>query len=316
MRARAERQRQEHACCARSRGSSRRPRAASRWDGEDLTGARAAPAAVRAHVPGPRAVPPPRRRRQRRVRAAHAGRRPGRRVDARAARDARARRARRVRAPTGATSSPAASSSASRSPARSRPTRGCSCSTSRSARSTASCASALARELRALFVALGVTALFVTHDQDEAFALADRVVIIEHGDDRAGRAAARTSGAARPPSSRPGSSASPPSFDAHVEHGGDRYAVGRRSPPRPTSPTGPGGRSARGPADRCGSIPAGPVAGTRRRAPRSGATTSSCELDTALRAADGDRGRRRSRRRRPRSRARARPRVPSVVLPA
>ena len=39
----------------------------------------------------------------------------------------------------------------------------------------------LAGELRALFVALGVTALFVTHDQDEAFALADRVVIMRAG---------------------------------------------------------------------------------------------------------------------------------------
>jgi len=39
----------------------------------------------------------------------------------------------------------------------------------------------LAAELRTLFVALGVTALFVTHDQDEAFALADRVVIMRAG---------------------------------------------------------------------------------------------------------------------------------------
>lgn len=39
----------------------------------------------------------------------------------------------------------------------------------------------LAAELRALFVDLGVTALFVTHDQDEAFALADRVVIMRSG---------------------------------------------------------------------------------------------------------------------------------------
>lgn len=39
----------------------------------------------------------------------------------------------------------------------------------------------LAAELRALFVALEMTALFVTHDQDEAFALADRVVIMRAG---------------------------------------------------------------------------------------------------------------------------------------
>jgi thiamine transport system ATP-binding protein len=39
----------------------------------------------------------------------------------------------------------------------------------------------LAAELRALFVTIGVTALFVTHDQDEAFALADRVVVMRAG---------------------------------------------------------------------------------------------------------------------------------------
>jgi thiamine transport system ATP-binding protein len=39
----------------------------------------------------------------------------------------------------------------------------------------------LAGELRALFIELGVTALFVTHDQDEAFALADRIVILRDG---------------------------------------------------------------------------------------------------------------------------------------
>jgi thiamine transport system ATP-binding protein len=39
----------------------------------------------------------------------------------------------------------------------------------------------LVAELRALFVALSVTALFVTHDQDEAFALADRIVIMRAG---------------------------------------------------------------------------------------------------------------------------------------
>jgi thiamine transport system ATP-binding protein len=39
----------------------------------------------------------------------------------------------------------------------------------------------LVGELRALFVTLAVTALFVTHDQDEAFALADRIVIMRTG---------------------------------------------------------------------------------------------------------------------------------------
>lgn len=36
-------------------------------------------------------------------------------------------------------------------------------------------------ELRALFVELGLTALFVTHDHDEAFAVADRVLILRAG---------------------------------------------------------------------------------------------------------------------------------------
>ncbi|MEX1006896.1 MAG: ABC transporter ATP-binding protein [Acidimicrobiia bacterium] len=39
----------------------------------------------------------------------------------------------------------------------------------------------LVAELRALFVRLGVTIIFVTHDHDEAFALADRVVVMEGG---------------------------------------------------------------------------------------------------------------------------------------
>ncbi len=36
-------------------------------------------------------------------------------------------------------------------------------------------------ELRALVKRLGITAVFVTHDQDEAFALADRVAVMNHG---------------------------------------------------------------------------------------------------------------------------------------
>ena len=43
----------------------------------------------------------------------------------------------------------------------------------------------LATETRALFTALGVTAVYVTHDHEEAFAMADRVAVL-----RAGRVAA------------------------------------------------------------------------------------------------------------------------------
>ena len=39
----------------------------------------------------------------------------------------------------------------------------------------------LVLELRDLFVRLGVTALFITHDQDEAFAVADRVAVMRDG---------------------------------------------------------------------------------------------------------------------------------------
>jgi thiamine transport system ATP-binding protein len=39
----------------------------------------------------------------------------------------------------------------------------------------------LVAELRALFVRLGLTSLFVTHDHDEAFALADRLVMMHEG---------------------------------------------------------------------------------------------------------------------------------------
>ncbi|HEY7105663.1 MAG TPA: ABC transporter ATP-binding protein [Acidimicrobiia bacterium] len=39
----------------------------------------------------------------------------------------------------------------------------------------------LVADLRSLFVALELTIVFVTHDHDEAFALADRVVVVQHG---------------------------------------------------------------------------------------------------------------------------------------
>ena len=39
----------------------------------------------------------------------------------------------------------------------------------------------LVTELRALFVRLGLSILFVTHDHDEAFALADRLVVMHEG---------------------------------------------------------------------------------------------------------------------------------------
>ena len=39
----------------------------------------------------------------------------------------------------------------------------------------------LVSELRELIIDLGLTALYVTHDRTEAFALADRIVVLDEG---------------------------------------------------------------------------------------------------------------------------------------
>ena len=65
----------------------------------------------------------------------------------------------------------------------------------------------LVAELRALFVRLGLTTLFVTHDHDEAFALADRAGRDARRPHRAGRHARPRCGSARPTRSSPASSA-------------------------------------------------------------------------------------------------------------
>ena len=57
----------------------------------------------------------------------------------------------------------------------------CSCSTSRCPRSTRGCASRLRHEIRGLQRRLGVTTIMVTHDQEEALAMADRIVVMNHG---------------------------------------------------------------------------------------------------------------------------------------
>ena len=77
--------------------------------------------------------------------------------------------------------------------------RGCCCSTSRSARSTSSCASRCRSELKALQRQLGITFVFVTHDQGEALSMADRVAVFNAGPDRAGRHARGDLRAARAP---------------------------------------------------------------------------------------------------------------------
>ena len=113
--------------------------------------------------------------RQRGLRLAAAERRPGARARRR---DARPRRHGRRRATATRTSSRAASSSASRSRARSRRGRSCCCSTSLSPTSTSTCASAWALEVREILKQQNTTAILVTHDQHDAFAIADEIGIM------------------------------------------------------------------------------------------------------------------------------------------
>ena len=75
----------------------------------------------------------------------------------------------------------AASASGWRWPARWSTARRCSCSTSPSARSTSSCASRCRSSSSRSSAPSGITFVLVTHDQDEALTLADRVVVFNDG---------------------------------------------------------------------------------------------------------------------------------------
>ena len=75
----------------------------------------------------------------------------------------------------------AASDSAWRWPGRSRSSRASSCSTSRSARSTPRSARTCAAGCAICIGGLGLTSVFVTHDQEEALELADQVVLMREG---------------------------------------------------------------------------------------------------------------------------------------
>ncbi len=59
--------------------------------------------------------------------------------------------------------------------------RACCCSTSRSARSTPRCARSCASGCAGCTTRSTAPAIFVTHDQEEAFEVADRVVVMNHG---------------------------------------------------------------------------------------------------------------------------------------
>ena len=64
-------------------------------------------------------------------------------------------------------------------------------------------------ELKALQKQLGITFVFVTHDQGEALSMADRVADLQRGQHRAGRARPRKSTSGRARASSPISSARP-----------------------------------------------------------------------------------------------------------
>ena len=111
---------------------------------------------------------------------------------------------------------PAGSASGWRWPARWSTGPPCCCSTSRSARSTSSCASRCRSSSSRSSAASGITFVLVTHDQDEALTLADRVVVFNDGRvEQAGPRTRSTSGRRR--RSSPGSSA-PPTCCARRRH--------------------------------------------------------------------------------------------------
>jgi putative spermidine/putrescine transport system ATP-binding protein len=95
-------------------------------------------------------------------------------------------------------------------------------------------------EIRELQQQLGLTTVMVTHDQEEALTMADRLVVMSDGKHAPGRHAVTTSTSAPPTASSPISSAAPPSSKAPSS---DRAVpLGRRAcdlPAPPMPPSGP-----------------------------------------------------------------------------
>ena len=69
-------------------------------------------------------------------------------------------------------------------------------------------------ELKAIQRRVGITFIYVTHDQGEALSMSDRIAVFNHGPHRADRPARPRSTSIRPPPSWPASSASPTSSTA------------------------------------------------------------------------------------------------------
>ena len=144
-------------------------------------GRSAAPAPGQHRLPDLRAVPVHDGAGQRRLRAAATRRRPKADDQATRRRGARAGPDGRASPSAGRPSCPAASSSASPWPARWCSTRRCCCSTSRSAPWTPSCASTYSSSCAPLQREVGITFVYVTHDQEEALTMSDRIAVIADG---------------------------------------------------------------------------------------------------------------------------------------
>ena len=147
-------------------------------DGESLVDAPAAQAADDDGLPALRALPAPHRAPERRVRAEDARRRQGRAPRAQARQSLEMVGLEHARRPQAARSSRAASSSASRSRACSSRSRRRCCSTSRSATSTGSSSCACASSCATSSAQLGLMFIHVTHNQEEALSMADRIVVM------------------------------------------------------------------------------------------------------------------------------------------
>ena len=130
-------------------------------------------------VPVLRPVPAHERPGERRLRADRAGPRQGparRSWRTRSSGSSASRAWRSARRP----SCPAGSSSASRSRARWCSSRRCCSSTSRSPTSTPSCAGACATTSASCSASLNLTVAYVTHDQEEALAVSDRIIVMSN----------------------------------------------------------------------------------------------------------------------------------------